>query len=100
RCPGDAAVDTVTIPEALLHLQADFQEMTSLHGRERLGIIFGEVVVDAGHKVMRNAVEAPVAAHFLTFALVIVDNVDAVRRQVYRLYLRVGIDGAANIPGE
>ena len=94
------AVDAFPFPEALFHLQADLEPPAGLQRFEPVSIVLRQIVRNARHKMCRDAIEAIIRAEFFAFALVVVNNVNAVLLQLNRLDLCVEPDRALDISCE
>src|SRR5450432_3367450 len=85
RGPGDAAVDVLPLPEALLRLEADFEQLAAVDRRHAGGIVGGKVMVQRGHQVGRDTVQAEVGRHAGPLSVATVGDLYTVLLESYRL---------------
>src|ERR1700729_593568 len=89
RSPGDTAIDILPLPESLLHLKADLEQLAARYRRQAGGVIGREVVLDAAHQVHWNTIQAVVGVDHAARPIHTKDDTNPALLELHRLHLRV-----------
>src|SRR5882672_8944523 len=95
RRPGDAAVDVFALPESFLGLEADLEQFAARDRSETLGVLNRKIILNAGHDMHWDAVEAVVRIHHCWLAGVSVGNADTMLLELHRSNLRLRLHPCA-----
>jgi hypothetical protein len=90
RGPGNAAVDTLTLPESLFHLQAELEVLAALDSRAARSIVGGKVVLDAAQQIHGNTVQAKIRLHRHRLARSAIHHLHATFLETNRSDRRIG----------